>query len=165
MEWGHQQFFPCVVSSLMVVDGPWDPGLYLNLTQDTICDTWLFIQSLGHQPYLPGPNSPMSHSFPSFLVCFCISDYFMGRLIHTWSSRTQQLRLKPRVSGLKLDAHRELEQLCLPPFLLPFQPPSISSFFLLFFPFQLLHSSKKSTTTSTWQRCPQRCRDVTMHRL
>ena len=31
--------FPCVVSSLMVVDGLWDLGLHLNLTQDTICDT------------------------------------------------------------------------------------------------------------------------------
>jgi len=34
MEWGYQQIFPCVVSSFMVVDGPWDPGLHLNLTRD-----------------------------------------------------------------------------------------------------------------------------------
>ena len=60
---------PCVVSSLMVVDGPWDLGLHLNLTQDAICDTWLFMQSLGCQPCLPGPNSPISHSFPFFFSC------------------------------------------------------------------------------------------------
>ena len=53
----------------MVVDGLWDLGFHLNLTRDTICDTWLFIQSMGRQPCLPGPNSPISHSFPSFLVC------------------------------------------------------------------------------------------------
>ena len=39
MEWEYQQFFPRVVSSLMVIDGLWDLGLHLNLAQDTICDT------------------------------------------------------------------------------------------------------------------------------
>ena len=36
MKWRCQQFFLCVVKSLMVVDGPW---LHLNLTQDTIYHT------------------------------------------------------------------------------------------------------------------------------
>ena len=81
MAWVYQQFFPCALSFLMVVDGLWDLGFHLNLTRDTICDTWLFIQSMGRQPCLPGPNSPISHSFPSFLVCiFEISSFSHGAL-------------------------------------------------------------------------------------
>ena len=38
MEWGYQQFFPCEVSFLMVVDGSWALGLNLNLTHDTLQD-------------------------------------------------------------------------------------------------------------------------------
>ena len=36
---GIPAFFPCVMSSFMVVNGPWAPELDLNLTQDTVCDT------------------------------------------------------------------------------------------------------------------------------
>ena len=72
MEWGYQQFFPCGVSPLMVVDGSWAPGLNLNLTRDTLQDTWLFILSLGSQSWLPATNCPISPAFPPFRLFFFV---------------------------------------------------------------------------------------------
>ena len=61
--------FLCVASSFMVVGGPWALELELKLSRNTICFTWLFIRSLGNQPWLPVTNSPISHFLPSFLLC------------------------------------------------------------------------------------------------
>ena len=72
MGWGSKHFFPCVTSSLMAVGGPWASGLDLNLTQGTICDTWLFILNLGSQRWLHVPNCPISSLFPPFHPFFFV---------------------------------------------------------------------------------------------
>ena len=102
----------------MMVDGPWNPGLHLNLTQDTICDIGLFIQSLGRQPCLPGPNSPVFHSLPYLLVC--ISEIFSSSHGALWV-QPPSLSLSPSYS---LVFHSPTLS-CHPPAL----PPQTAAFF------------------------------------